>query len=139
MQPGDQAFNTWFAQSKAVDSSNTPLLLWHGSEIGNKIFNPALTTSKIGSMFSANRALDMLYAQRSHPGYLYEAYLSIQNPHCIALDALNRAPIYGNGLGWRNDLQAQGHDGLIVDNNGTSYFIAFDDAQILEVSCQVFP
>lgn len=90
-------------------------------------------------MFSTTQTTSMLYAQRSHPGYLYQAYLLIKNPYYAPLHSLNFPPIYGNGLVWRKRLQDQGHDGLVLSNEAALYFIAFDDDKVLEVGCQAFP
>lgn len=90
-------------------------------------------------MFSTNQTVAEGYAKQFKPGYLYQAYLLIKNPYYIPLHSLNFPPIYGNGLVWREGLKKQGHDGLVLSNTDESYFVAFDDSQVLEVGFKVIP
>lgn len=50
-----QEFKDWFQGSVAVDSDGNPLLLFHGSEMVDLVFDPAKSKLRIGAMFTSRR------------------------------------------------------------------------------------
>lgn len=100
-----------------------PLELYHGSEIQNKEFDPQKSSSKLGSLFTANSKVASKYARP----YLYKAHLHQKNPKAI---------LFHEYLQLRDDVQEQqrilasGHDGLIIQNGEDYYYTVFDPDQV---------
>lgn len=123
-------FAQWFSGSKAIDLKGAPLLVFHGSSVEKTVFDPSLSLSKIGSMFIANKQVANSYGE-----FQYQAYLSLKNPIYLNISEYNKKQVLTDVAReqWRSALAVSGHDGVIVDNNGSSFYIVFSDKQVLIV------
>lgn len=144
-QIGTEAFKRWFGDSKVVDESGNPLVVYHGTSSEFSEFNNA----ENGMFFSDNKEIARRYGDRDP----LAVYLSMQKPLEI-----NAGFNFWNELDYINDknlneLQsvssrkiktldhlksaaaAAGYDGVIVknvaDNSGVgTQYIAFSPEQI---------
>lgn len=89
------AFWNWFGDSKVVDSQGKPLVVYHGSDAAIRFsmftkesatlgMTRPLTMMSYGFWFTDYKEAAVSYSKRGEEdgsgGYLYEVYLSIQNP-----------------------------------------------------------
>ncbi len=120
------AFKKWFGDSKVVDTSGRPKVVYHGT--WNSGFSEFDT--KGGAFFHSNFAIAAGYGgmdeveftddgrgRRNTPG-LYETYLRLENPKVLDFEGQNNA----NGpLGltldqWVAKARGEGYDGVIAEN-----------------------
>lgn len=120
------AFKRWFGDSKVVESSGAPRVVFHGAPDVRGIFAEGFQSRMRGSVFfaaadydvansyaDAKRAFDYQNAEDQ----VIPLYLSIKNP--MIVDA--------KGQHWREterhveEAQAAGHDGIII-NNSVDYY-----------------
>lgn len=121
------AFKKWFGDSKVVDESGNPLVVYHGSPDIRSVINGGFkpSTNRGGVyFFSDDYAVSNTYAdpnrawdyQNSEPATI-PLYLSLQNP--MVIDAAGRK--------WRDtekyieEARAKGHDGIIIKNSRDEY------------------
>jgi hypothetical protein len=145
----NQAFRSWFGNSKTVDRDGTPIVFYHGSPRGNHI--DAFSASENDGIYftndpdyAGNYAVE--FRQNEDPmgpfgqypapgdpfdwtdqtGAIYPVYLSIKNPLIISEhDEEQRAAYTDRGLD-RIKLKAEGYDGIIL---------LYDDG---EIEAQIF-
>jgi Large polyvalent protein associated domain 38/ADP-Ribosyltransferase in polyvalent proteins len=114
-------FKKWFGESKVVDENGEPLVVYHGT---NETFTSFSKGKTAGLFFTDDPEMAKVYGDK-----LVEAYLSLQNPKEVEMDALD--------FGWTNVEQdiadaakADGHDGLILNNGYDYMFVAFEPTQV---------
>jgi hypothetical protein len=117
-------FKAWFGDSKVVDDSGEPLVVYHGTDRKFTKFSPS---KSIGGMFwftSNKTAIDAGEIGAAGKGVVVDAYLSIKNP-----------------AGWAEyekfgieELKAQGYDGLALPESDGTLYVAFDPRQIKSAS-----
>lgn len=122
-----EAFRNWFGDSKAVDQSGNPKVVYHGSPdvrgILSEGFQPMAIRGDVYFFTDSRRVADTYAAdfrafdfQNSEPNTL-PVYLSMQNP--MVIDA--------GGKKWREterhveEAKAAGHDGIIIKNSRDEY------------------
>lgn len=110
--PVHQNFANWFGQSQVVSSDGSPLVLYHGTPVGEqrghtigditafdrlftqKIFGRAVSIDQVGSWFSDNPGLNGagMYTPQDPKGcgVMYPVYLSIENPWEVSFAGLKR-------------------------------------------------
>lgn len=117
------AFKTWFKDSKVVDASGKPLVMYHGTPKSFSKFNTDESGALLGkgSYFTANMSDAAAYAGSKAP---VQTYLSIQNPYYVN-SVMDKVPS-------RQELKDQGHDGVILLNEDKSikWAVAHKPAQI---------
>ncbi|ENV00929.1 PLxRFG domain-containing protein [Acinetobacter variabilis] len=117
------AFKTWFKDSKVVDASGKPLVMYHGTPKSFSKFNTDESGALLGkgSYFTANMSDAAAYAGSKAP---MQTYLSIQNPYYVN-SVMDKVPS-------RQELKDQGHDGVILLNEDKSikWAVAHKPAQI---------
>jgi hypothetical protein len=104
------AFRRWFGDSKVVDERGEPLVVWHGTDKGFDVFDPARSgehtsagNTAMGFFFAEDYGLARdVYAGRR--GVVMEVYLSIQKP-------LRIRDKYDNDMGAALRIAAQGYLG----------------------------
>jgi hypothetical protein len=95
-------FKKWFGESKVVDESGKPLVVYHGSQKKNiKEFKPKLAEN--GIYFSSSPDLARTYSGSGKKAQVYETYLSFQSP--LIVDA--------QGEAWRDLRRAR-----VLDDKG---------------------
>ncbi len=120
------AFWKWFGESKVVDASGQPLVVYHGTPDSRDIFKSGFKAFSRGSAFFAVSDISVAatYASGKTPFDYQNAepaviplYLSIQNP--MIVDAKGRS--------WRDtekhvsEAKENGHDGIIIYNSVDVY------------------
>ena len=143
------AFRNWFGDSKVVDEAGAPLVVYHGTARDFESFDPTkfgantrATNDELGFFFTSKPFLSDNYAElagkggwnNAEPGspVVYPVHLSIKNPKTYKTatefyrDGDARA---GNHGAWREDLIAQGYDGVVVRGDFEEV-IVFDPKQV---------
>lgn len=132
-------FRAWFAQSKVVDSTGQPLVVYHGTtrSIDNGVFRDAVSSHMSMAFFTDSPVAAGVYARNFGRGYvegsqILPVYLSFQNPKVIDFgdqedDRDVRAEVYL--------AQDEGYDSLIVLNaydgrSVTTQYVSFGPSQI---------
>jgi SPP1 gp7 family putative phage head morphogenesis protein len=109
------AFKKWFGDSKVVDDSGKPLVVYHGTTGDFNTFDPNLSLA--GIHFTDSPRIANIYSEQVG-GNVKPAYLKIENP------------ADGNKLLTR-EAQSLGHDGVIKQlDSGEKVYIVFDSNQI---------
>lgn len=137
------AFKRWFGDSKVVDESGEPLVVYHGTSEQFEAFDPEMVGAQFGQDnrgffftdrsaeaegYARNNAVGMPRASRGH---VVDAYLSIKNPliESTDFDPINMWDEGHKALQER--AAAEGRDGVIIRaGKGGSLFVAFDPNQI---------
>ena len=126
---GNAAFRRWFTDSKVVDATGAPLVVYHGTanpawESGRSTFG---TTNGMGegAYFTPSSRLAEEYAVmdsevESDPPFLIPVYLSIKNPKVLS-DTIDMQAITPDQ---RKEWEASGHDGMMGYWNGKLIEIA---------------
>jgi hypothetical protein len=143
--PETPAFREWFKDSKVVDKSGKPLVVYHGSPVSDiRIFDTTKVTERTplgdvaGAFFSADPMTASSYARdkvTKQRGKTYAAYLSLQNPLDIT-DAIKKNQKKGMSFGdaKRAALKAltPENDGVIFrgDSFNPAEYVAFRPEQI---------
>jgi len=150
-QPGSTAFDNWFGNSKVVDDSGAPLVVYHGTpNLNFTAFRPRTAQGwGTGVYFTDNRNTANEFTGEN--GRVIAAYVSLQNPwmggsaeslnpetskawarvsdrYDTWEDAWNEDGSFVNDL-----LRERGYDGVIAeDSNGIDglEIVAFDPTQI---------
>ncbi len=120
--PADQTktpeFKRWFGDSKVVDENGSPLVVYHGTDSTPfEVFDRSKGgsgPSKFGFWFANQESFAELFG-----GNMIPVYLKVENPKRITLEKWNSIRDSHAKDGewfnrWRDELIAQGHDGLIV-------------------------
>lgn len=125
-QTETEAFKRWFGDSKVVDESGKPLVVYHGTMSDIVEFDPAKNSQIKGMFFTAEAEYANRFASgRGSGANVLPVYLSIKNPIVIPVSDYNMERLAEAS----NDLSA---DGVIVkDDDGSVYVaIAFEPQQI---------
>lgn len=140
-------FKAWFGDSKVVDESGKPLVVYHGSTANITEFKETNTVSgKVlgeGFYFTPDNIRAGSFARKSYGDYtggsVYPVYLSVKNPKILAgkegEDLANDVKNLGSEE-VTGQLIKQGYDGIISMNMyGTiSEIVVFTPAQIKSVN-----
>lgn len=141
-------FESWFGNSKVVDSNGKPLRVYHGT---SKNFDEFKKTNKkdagayisrdnyIGIFFTDNPESSNFFAKTYGNDYDYPktipVYLSLQNPLIKNNDGKKKNP--SDLIAWRKEAIRNGNDGIIIYNIHDAYgvttenlYIAFKPQQI---------
>jgi hypothetical protein len=111
-------FKKWFGESKVVDANGEPLVVYHGTDSPQfEVFDRAKGgsgPSKFGFWFTNQETFAELFG-----GNMMPVYIKAENPKRITLENWNQIRDKHAKDGewfnrWRDELIAQGHDGLIV-------------------------
>lgn len=133
------AFRDWFGESKVVDGTGAPTVVYHGTASDFTTFSDEYSGEGNGRMdwgegfyFTDNAEAANSYAE-GQGGNVMPVYLSIRNP--APLDVVQNvmdqpgAEMDVNFV--RDALQQQGYDGIVVDHGADGReIIAFDPTQI---------
>lgn len=125
-QTNTPAFKRWFGDSKVVDASGKPLVVYHGAPDVRGIFADGFQARMRGEVFfaAADYAVANSYAD-AHRAFDYQnaedqvipLYLAMKNP--MIVDA--------HGRHWKDterhvdEAKAAGHDGIIIKNSVDFY------------------
>lgn len=103
------------------------LNLFHGSGEFTGTLDPKYTKSGYGVWFTTNRDVAERYIRSG--GFLYIAEVTLKNPfECSFTDFLkDHQP---KGREWREELLNNKFDGVIINNNGSLYYIPLHACQI---------
>lgn len=121
-------FRAWFGDSKVVDASGNPLVVYHGTNQEFTSFDPKRS---IGSQFWFTDSRDTIERGEvgaQSRGVILEVYLSMQNP-----------------AGWHEyenlllgQIRSRGHDGLILPGKDDTTYVVFNPRQIKSVHNKSF-
>lgn len=123
-------FRHWFADSKVVDRTGVPLVVYHGTAIEKDSFNREGGGAGIGAYFTDDPELASDFAEMDggvdgEPAHVIPVYLSLQNPYMaegIESQSITSAR--------RDELIAMGHDGVIGVFGDVREFVAFEPTQV---------
>lgn len=144
-EAGIRNFWRWFGDSKAVDAGGRPLVVYHATDADFDAFDPSF----FGRNTDAN-ASDEAYAETARTGFWFNTrdvsdatgqgvimpvYLSIQSPKeydSLQLLAEFAIPDAGSAADFRDDLERDGYDGVVIDDEefGGFSYVAFRPEQI---------
>lgn len=131
-EPSDSpAFKAWFDQSKVVDGSGKPLVVYHGSRADILSFDPAMApeTRAKGMFFSPDKGTASAFAI-GDGGNVAPVYLSMQNPLEFEFNAAQYASPYYEKMMMDEAVRA-GHDGMVITSPGRqTMYVAFYPEQI---------
>lgn len=130
-------FGAWFADSKAVEASGAPLMLFHGTADDFNAFSLDHSFDggfHFGTSGAANLRLkyiggkDMADFEPDYPPRILPVYLSIQNPLRLDHDPYSE-DVWGEVI---YQAQKDGHDGIVYKNEyeGGESWVAFHPWQI---------
>lgn len=139
-------FWKWFDDSKVVDASGQPLVVYHGSyDFGFSEFNKKYRgtstnakSAKLGFYFTDNISEAKMYANRSASGGLYSVFLKMNDPLIYRYEN-------NQNINWDYDFTKllktaiqSGNDGLILLNTFDNFkphnqYIVFSPTQIKSV------
>lgn len=144
-----ESFRRWFGDSKVVDKSGRPLVVYHGSPVKDiRVFDTSRVTTRTplgdvaGAFFSADPMTASGYARdrvTKERGKTYAAYLSLQNPLDIT-DAIKRLQKKKMSFG---DAKRKALEALTPENDGVVFrgdgynpaeYVAFRPEQIKSVN-----
>lgn len=104
------------------------MILYHGSADDFAAFDFA----KCNTPLSRPWFTENIEVAKTYPPFLYQADVLIHKPFVI--DIAHYAKITREAVpDWRDNLIANGYDGIYIDNNGTYYFIPFSNKQIQDL------
>ena len=124
-------FKKWFEDSKVVDESGKPLVVYHGSDADFYSFN---TTN--GAWFSRDYDYAESMAEERGGGRVKSYYLSIKNPMTVKVSPKQFASDTALEKRLIAEAKKNGHDGLIIENDTTNelekdtFYVAFQPEQI---------
>ena len=128
------SFNAWFGASKIVDRAGKPLKMYHATTANFTVFdanraggNTTHPTAGLGFFFTNNRS----HAAAKYGDNVMETYLTIEKPYRLTDADLRRMDGPEAAKAFRQQLEAKGYDGVILDELGsTKYVAAFYPDQI---------
>lgn len=147
----NQSFNddSWFfGDSKVVDKSGNPLVVYHGSANKFDRFDPKtigdnyIESEHTGFFFTQKERSAKNYAKlhsKMKGGYVYEVYLKIENPlvRKTNSDYYRPADIFDmKRTVLMNEVMNEGHDGIIIygtDNDNLYVVLEPEQIKILKI------
>lgn len=126
-EEGVRNFWKWFKDSKIIDESGRPLVVYHGTNAEFNVFDPSNGNPVLGGgmYFSNSKNISDKFAGTK--GNIFEVYLKIENP--------NYGTFNGNGADMQNSEYRDG--GIFTKNNTDKYankgdkeYIVFSPTQI---------
>jgi DNA-binding CsgD family transcriptional regulator len=124
---GQQAFWRWFQDSRIVDDSGAPLVVFHGTSADIQSFDRTQVHETgdygAGYYFTSDDALASGYAKKRGEGAnVMPVYLSLRNPYVVNIDSDKTEaqqkfqPIKDKAFAekFTGSLKAKGHDGVLV-------------------------
>ncbi len=138
-QTGTEAFKKWFGDSKVVDDSGKPLVVYHGTQADFSTFDQdnqrSVSSDDQGYFFISDPRNASEHAQfdwgRDSPSpNVMPVYLSLKNPEVI--DNVGEPSRWYDTHGAKavKRAMASGRDGLIVGNDERKLYVAFGARQI---------
>ena len=107
------AFKKWFGDSKVVDSSGKPLVVYHGGPA--ELTGDAFRTGPSGGIFFVNnKRAAGIHKMGVKDGAVHEVYLNLQNPYEV--DYRGTDITRNNAEESIREAQANGHDSVIIRN-----------------------
>ncbi len=157
-EEGVRNFWKWFGESKVVDESGRPLVVYHGTRTDFnefKLMDSDIFGTKLGHFFTPDKNIATIFAD----GKIHEAYLSIKNPKEIKGNLFDKYEQYKGADAklrklapketkydivtlpdfktYRESLQESGYDGIVMNNFSSKktikkvpQYIAFESTQI---------
>lgn len=127
-------FKKWFGDSKVVDESGKPLVVYHSSNNLFKIFDNNKIKNGKGFWFSSDKDYS-----KEHGNNLYPVYLKVEKLFDIDKQDDNIGKYTDNPEDLINNKQVQeklqkdGYDGIVFDKNEGRTYIVFNPEQIKSV------
>lgn len=127
-------FLNWFGASKVVDASGKPLLVYHGTAIPKSTFRREGGGAGVGAYFTLDRTTAEDYAEMDasidgDDPIVMEVYLAIRNPY-----RATGTESQSISAERRDELEAQGYDGVIGEYPDGLEYVVFHPEQIKIVS-----
>ncbi|MCZ2412931.1 MAG: hypothetical protein LC136_01520, partial [Burkholderiales bacterium] len=142
-------FKAWFGDSKVVDGSGAPLVVYHATDSKFNVFDHA----KVGSnhpayakrgffFYKAKRSATERALEFGRAGRLKRVYLSLQNPLTVVARSKGSAEEWfdRNSDSLYSRAEAMGADGIVVkvnpesrDHTADDIYVAFHPEQIKSV------
>lgn len=139
-------FKAWFGDSKIVDESGAPIVVYHGTwkPKNFKAFDTrpspnalSAPSNVLGAFFTDSTEKANSYAN-TQPGAsrVMPNYLALNNPYRAGRHELSGLKTAEEALAFRERLEAEGYDGIIFDMPGKGRpggYVVFDPARIKSV------
>lgn len=140
-KPARENFVSWFGESRVADENGDPLVVYHGTNSDFSVFDLSKSGRNHyqgeGAFFftdksSSAKNYGAIASGSLDGGAVIPVYLSLKNP------LIESRPDYYSAVEHYDDnlsasvlnLQAEGHDGVIVKSPSGSLFVAFEPTQI---------
>jgi len=143
------AFREWFGDSRAVDETGAPTVVYHGTNRDISAFDTqqamgraGFYAGELGTWFGSKPDVANRFAEKKGEGaVVYPAYLSVKNPKEFGSydefrDFVKRRK---SAAATRKSLQKQGYDGIVIRDSYTDTgtyrddWVAFEDTQIKSI------
>lgn len=128
-------FEEWFGESKVVDESGAPLVVYHGSPETFSTFRTEGGTRQAageGAYFTTDARLAQPYARE---GKMYSVHLSLQNPYEMPVAEWDQERSGAEATALTQRLKAAGHDGVVVNHDvaGSKEYVVFNPDDIRDI------
>lgn len=138
-------FKKWFGDSKVVNESGDPLVVYHGTTKSFDFFDISLSHAGVAGWFSdsnytasvhtkelQSKRKESIYGEKFKTGgQVYPVFLSIKNPKIVTKEDFRKY----SDRDVAEMAKYEGYDGLILnDVNGSNIYVAFESSQIKSVN-----
>lgn len=113
-EAGRNAFNEWFGNSKVVNKSGQPLVVYHGTDFDFSEFRMGGGIDfPDAAYFSSKKTVAKTYTSREK---VLDVYLKIENPYITNADGQSYNDFYDHLVSDMDYAARNGYDGVIVRN-----------------------
>lgn len=113
-EAGRNAFNEWFGNSKVVNKSGQPLVVYHGTDFDFSEFRMGGGIDfPDAAYFSSKKTVAKTYTSREK---VLDVYLKIENPYITNADGQSYNDFYDHFVSDMDYAARNGYDGVIVRN-----------------------
>jgi hypothetical protein len=136
-------FKAWFGDSKVVDDTGAPMVVYHGTAADFQAFNAKAkqVSGDVGEIgifltndpnYASSYAADMK-GKAKDGGSVMPVYVSLKRPKVESIELMEDIESTWDKTkvaAYKSKLIREGHDGIVFRGNGTDEYVAFDPKQI---------
>lgn len=136
-------FKAWFGESKVVDDTGAPMVVYHGTAADFQVFNAKAKqvsgdVGEIGIFLTNDPKYASSYAadikgKAKDGGAVMPVYVSLKRPKVESMELMEDIELSWDKAkvaAYKSKLIREGHDGIVFRGNGTDEYVAFDPKQI---------